>query len=238
MTNSNIKTSPQVYARVGGLAYLIIIITGALGELFVRGTLLVPGNATATSNNILNSTLLWRMGIAGDLIMHICDVILILCFYVLLKPVNKNLAMLAVLFNLVQTSVLVANKLNLFTPVFLLGSSDYQTAFTPDQLHALAYLSIKTHAYGFGVGLIFFGIECLILGYLIIKSDFLPGLLGIFMVVAGLCYIINNFLLVLAPDLSNLLFMIPAFIAEFSLCLWLILKGVNVSKWKEKAAIA
>src|SRR5258708_35304969 len=98
MTTHTLKTSPQVYARIGGILYLLIIIAGALGEIFIRGKLIVSGDAISTANNILTSQSLWRMGIAGDLLMHLFDIPLMLVFYVLLKPVNKNLALLALLF--------------------------------------------------------------------------------------------------------------------------------------------
>jgi hypothetical protein len=239
MANRTVETSPQVYARIGGLLYLIIIVAGILGELFVRGTLVVSGDATATANNIMASPLLWRIGVAGDLIMHICDIPLMLVFYVLLRPVNKNLALLAMLFNMVQTAVAVANKLNLLMAMFLLGDAAYLKALEPQQQHALAYLSVKTHDYGFGVALIFFGFECLVLGYLIFRSGYLPRILGVLMTVAGLGYLTNSFSLLLAPAFAAKLFpgiLLPAFIAELSLCLWLLVKGVNVPKWKEMAS--
>ena len=224
-------------ARIGGIFYLIIIVLGIFGEAFVRSKLIMSGDATATANNIINAPLLWRMGIAGDLIMHVCDLPLLLVFYILLRPVNKNLALLAVFFNLIQTAVLVATKLNLFTALFLLGSADYLKAFEPDQLHALMYLSIKSDGYGFGLGLLFFGCACLVLGYLIFRSGYLPRLLGVLMQIAGLSYLINSFALVLAPGFANMIFpivLIPAFIGELSLCLWLIIRGVNVPKWESK----
>ncbi len=239
MASLNNNTSPQLYARTGGIAYLIIIVAGALGELFIRNTLIVTGDAAATANNIAASPLLWRIGIAGDLFMHVCDVVVILALYTLLKPVNKNLALLAVLFNLIQTAVLVANKMNLLMPLFLSGSEDYLKAFNPQQLQALTYISVKAHGYGFGVGLIFFGFTCLIEGYLILKSGFFPRILGVLMQIAGLCYLLNSFAMILAPGFSNLIFptvLIPSFIGELSLCLWLIVKGVNVSKWNAQLA--
>lgn len=222
-------------ARLGGVLYLIIIVAGTFAEAFVRSKLIVSGDATATANNIMASQLLWRIGIAGDLIMHVCDVPLMLIFYVLLRPVNKNLALLAVLFNLVQTAVLVAYKLNLLEALFLLGSADYLKAFEPHQLHALAYLAIKSDGYGFGIGLIFFGFECLILGYLIFRSGYLPRIIGVLMQIAGLCYLTNSFILLLAPKFASIIFMMPCLVAELSFCLWLIVKGVNVNKWEEKA---
>ncbi|MEP6514247.1 MAG: DUF4386 domain-containing protein [Parafilimonas sp.] len=172
--------------------------------------------------------------------MHVCDVPLMLVFYVLLRPVNKNLALLAVLFNLIQTAVLVATKLNLFTALFLLGSADYLKAFEPHQLHALMYLSIKSDGYGFGIGLIFFGFECLVLGYLIFRSAYLPKTLGVLMQIAGLCYLTNSFALLLAPTFADMIspaILVPAFIGELSLCLWLLVKGVNVPKWEKQASI-
>lgn len=237
MPNHAVETSPQVYARIGGVAYLIIIVAGLLGEMFVRNAIIVSGNAAATANNIIASPLLWRMGIAGDLIMHICDCVLMLVFYVLLRPVNKNLALLGLLFNLIQTAVLVANKLNLLLPLFLLGNADYLKAFEPNQLQALSYLSVKLHGFGFGIGLIFFGFVCLIEGHLIRKSGFLPRAIGVLMQIAGLSYLLNSFALILAPAFADKIFpaiLLPPFIGELSLCLWLLIKGVNVEKWKER----
>lgn len=236
MADRTVETSPQVYARIGGVLYLIIIVAGLFGEAFVRGKLIVSGDATATAHNIMASQSLWRAGIAGDLIMHVCDVGLTLIFYVLLRPVNRNLALLAAFFTLIQTAVLVANKLSLLVALFLLGNADYLKAFEPRQLYALAYLCIKSHGYGFGVGLIFFGCGCLVLGSLIFRSGYLPKTLGVLMQIAGLCYLVNSFALLLAPAFADVLFpaiLVPAFLGELSLCLWLLVKGVNVSKWKE-----
>jgi hypothetical protein len=234
------KFSLQTYTRIGGLLYLIIIIAGMFGEVFVRNKLVISGDVTATATNIIASPMLWRIGISADLIMQICDLPLMLLFYLLLKPVNKNLALLNLLFNLIQTAVLVANKLNLLAAFFLLGNSDYLKAFSPEQLHTLAYLSIKLHDFGFAIGLIFFGFVCLIEGYLISKSGYLPKTLGFLMQAAGLCYLTNSFALLLAPQLATILFpvvLIPCFIAELSLALWLLIKGINIVKWEKHLAL-
>jgi hypothetical protein len=239
--NTNINTSsfsPKNYARIGGFLYLIIIVAGMFAEVFVRNKLMVSGNAAATANNILNNQLFWRIGISADLLMQVCDLPLMFIFYVLLKPVNKNIALLNLLFNLIQTAVLVANKLNLLTALFYLGDAEYLKALSPDQLHALSYLSIKLHNMGFGIGLIFFGFVCLLEGYLIFKSGFFPKTLGILMQIAGICYLTNSFALILAPELANNLFpfiLMPPFIAELSLCLWMLIKGLNVPVWEKLA---
>jgi hypothetical protein len=154
MADHDVETSPQAYARIGGVLYLIIIVAGLFGEAVVRNKLIVSGDATATATNIAASQTLWRAGIAGDLVMHVCDVPLLLVFYVLLRPVSRNLALLAILFAAVQTAALVATKLSLLVALFLLGSADYLKAFEPRQLHALTYVSIRADGYGFGIGLI------------------------------------------------------------------------------------
>ena len=244
MANDFKGTSPQLYARSGGVLYLVIIVAGILGELLVRGTLVVSGDPTATASNILGSQLLWRIGIAGDLLMHVCDLPLMLILYVLLRPVNKDLALLAVLFNLIQTAVLVANKMNLLMPLFLLGDADYLKALDPNQLHAQAYLSIKLHGYVFNVGLIFFGFACLLYGHLISRSGYLPKFLGVLIQIAGLAYLTNSFALLISPTFEAMIFpgiLIPALIAELTLGLWLIVRGVNVQKWRarmEQVAVA
>jgi hypothetical protein len=228
---------PQTYARTGGVLYLIIIAAGMFGELFARGPLIISGNAAATASHISDSVSLWRAGIAGDIVMHMCDIGVMLVFYVLLSPVNRNVALFALLSNLVQTSVLVANKLNLLIPVFLLGDAEYLKALPPQQLQALAYVSLKTHDHGFGLGLIFFGMTCIAFGYLIIRSGYLPKVLGMGMQLAGVCYIINSFVLILFPELAPRLFpaiLLPPFVAELSMALWLLVKGVNLSKWHDR----
>jgi hypothetical protein len=232
ISSKNFENSPQLYARIAGVLYLAIIIAGAFGELLVRNKLLVYGDATATANNIMHSELLWRIGISGDLIMHICDLPVMVILYYLLRPVNRKLALLNLSFNLIQTAVLVINKLNLLAALFFLEDAEYLKSFRPDQLNALSYLSIKLHDFGFGIGLIFFGFVCLIEGYLFFKSRYFPKSIGILMSIAGLCYLTNSFALLLAPQFSSIALLMPCFIAELSLSLWLIFKGVNLSIWK------
>jgi hypothetical protein len=229
---NHMTLSTKMTARIGGLLYLIIIITGIFGELLIRGKIIVSGDAAATAHNIMSSQLLWRIGIAGDLLMHICDIPLILVFYILFRPVNKDLALLVVFFNLVSTSVLVATKLNLVTALFPLGSADYLKTFEPGQLETMTYLAIRADGFGFGIGLIFFAFVCLLLGYLIRKSDLVPKAIGVLMQIAGVCYLVNSFALIIDPAFANTIFpyiLVPSFIGETSLCLWLLIKGVKTA---------
>jgi hypothetical protein len=237
MTNRTVKISAQAYARIAGVLYLINIACGIFGEIFVRGHLVVAGDAATTAHRIMSSEFLFRCGIAGDLIMHITDVPMAVIFYVLLRPVSKDLSLLSALFGMLQTAILCANKLNLVTVLLLLGGTSSLKAFDQNQLQALASLSLSLHAYGFGIGLIFFGMSCLVAGYLMFQSGYFPKILGVLQVMAGVSYLINSFAQLLVPALANKMFpaiVLPAFIGELGTCLWLIVKGVNASKWDER----
>jgi hypothetical protein len=121
-----------------------------------------------------------------------------------------------------------------------LANADYLRVLDREQLQALAHLSIKSHAYGFGINLIFFGCVCIIIGYLIFSSGYLPRFIGVLMQIAGLSYLTKSFALIVSPSFADRLFpaiLLPAFVAEGSLCLWLLAKGVNVSKWKARASL-
>jgi len=238
--NSSIKsveTSPQLYARTGGVLYLITIIVGIFNEAFVKGSIVVSGDATATAANLRSMESLWRFGIAGEMLMIICTVALTLILYVLLRPVNKDLAMLAAFFSLVATAVDSAYSLQLVEALFPLGNATYLKAFTPEQLYAMASMSLKSHIIGFGISLLIFGPFFLVTGHLIFRSTYLPRAIGILYQIGGLAYMVNGFVLVLAPGLAGQIFsiiVIPAFVGETSFCLWLIVKGVNVEKWNAK----
>lgn len=135
--NTSVERSPQRYARIARILYLAIIVLGLFGEMYVRRTLVVSGDVAATSAAISASPFLWRAGIAGDLLMHIFDVPVIVVLYFLLRPVSRSVALFATLANLVQTAVLVANKMTLLVPLFLLEIGSYLKAFSTAQLHAL-----------------------------------------------------------------------------------------------------
>jgi len=236
-----VQISPQIYARTGGVLYLIIIVGGLFGHAFIRDRVIVPGDATATAANIRSLESLWRFGIAAELFMLICTVALALILFVLLRAVSRDLALLAVFFNLVSIALEAASdSLLLLGALFPLGNAEYLRAFEPEQLYALASLSLELNGYGFGVSLIFFGCECLVLGYLIFRSGYLPKALGVLMQIAGLSYLTNSFALLLVPTFADRLFpaiLLPALVGEASLCLWLLVKGVNAEKWKLHARV-
>src|SRR5512133_1355197 len=238
MRNHTVETSPQVYARIGGLAYLITIVLGAAQELFIRGRIIVPGNAAATAVNLKSMESLWRFGIASEMFLGICTIVLTVVMYVLLKPVNRDLALLATFFSLVAIAVEAAYSLQLVEAMYPLGNAAYIKAFTPEQLYAMSSLSLRAHSDGFGIALLLFGCFFPIAGYLIFKSGYFPKAIGILYVIPGLSYLTSSFALILAPAFASRFYFViagPALIGELSLCLWLLIKGVNIPKWEKRA---
>lgn len=236
MTKSTVET-PQTYARIAGAIYLVIIAVGLFGEGFVRQQLIVAGDATATAMNISAAQSLWHMSIGAELAYIFGAVVATWILYLLLKPVNKNLAVLGVLFNVIAIALEAANKLNLIAASLLVENAGYLGAFEPAQRHAMAYFAVQMYQFGFSISLIFFAGWCLACGHLIRKSGYLPAVLGIGLQIAGACYLTNSFALLVAPEVASMLFpaiLLPAFVAESSLALWLLIKGINVGKWADR----
>jgi hypothetical protein len=230
--------SPQRYARIGGLLYLVVIVLGAFAEGFVTNKLIVPGDAASTAHHIMSSPVLWQLGVAANLIVVLCAIPQLWIEYLLLRPVSKHLVLLAVFFNLVSLAVESISKLFLLVVMPTLGNADYLKAFEPRQLQALAYLALKSHDVAFNIALIFFGCTCLVYGYLIFRSGYFPKLIGLLMQMAGLSYLTACFAALFAPAFSDLItpaILLPALIGESSFCLWLLLKGVDIAKWNETA---
>jgi len=231
----SVAEAPRTYARVGGLMYLAIIFLGLFGEAMVRESVVVSGNAEATLRNLMASQMQWRLSIVGDLVMHILDVPLIVIMYYLLKPVDRLLALVATVANVVQTAVLAANKLTLIVPLLLLQKPGDIPASTWEA--TLSFLAIRLHGYGFGIGLLFFGVACLVRGYLVYRSTYFPRTLGLLLALAGLAYLVNSVALLLAPDVAAMLFpaiLAPALVGEGAFCLWLLVKGVDQSAWERR----
>ena len=237
MAIQTVEASPQAYARIGGALYLIIIVLGAFAEGFVANKLVAPGDAATTAHNIMGAPMLWNLSVAGDLIVVLCAVPLLWIEYLLLRPVSKQLILLSVMFNLVSLAVEAVSKLFLLAIMPTLGNARYLEVFGPQQLQVLANLAFKSHDIAFSIALIFFGFTCLVNGYLIFKSGYLPKFIGVLMQIAGLSYLIACFAALFAPTLADQLtpaILVPPLIGESSYCLWLLIKGVNLAKWRER----
>lgn len=222
----------QTYARIAGGLFLVTMVAGFFGELYAPSHIIVSGDAAATAKNIAVSGGLFRAGFAAYLVEAVCDISLSLVMYELLKPVRKDLALLAAFFGLVSTAVFAGAELFYFGASLITGGAGYLKSFSADQLNSLGLLSLKMYGLGGGIFMVFYGLATLIRGYLIYRSGFLPRALGALMALAGAGFIASNFLLVLAPAYASDLLLLPMFVAVVSMTAWLLVKGVDVRKWE------
>jgi hypothetical protein len=234
-----VENAPKTYARIAGVTYLIIIAAGMFG-VSVRERLIVSGDAAATANNIVTNASLFRLGIAADLSTFLLAIPMTLILYALLKPVNRDLALLTVMLNVAQDAIGGVNVLNTYRPLQILGGAGYLNVFSQDQLEALSLLSLNTYSTGFFVAMLFFGVCCVVLGYLIFKATFIPKPFGVLIAIAGLCYVANTVAVILSPAIASALYpaiLLPPFVGELAFALWLTVKGIDVSRWKAQSAV-
>jgi hypothetical protein len=227
--------SARPRARITGAVYLLYFLTAVFGEFFLRG-LVVSGDAAVTAKNILAHPSSFRLGLATGLIAVACYMVLTAFLYHLFKPVSRSLSLLATFFSLVGCGILAFGSLFQLAPLVILGGNQYMNVFTVEQLRALALMFLELNTQAGNVCVVFFGVYCVLIGYLIFRSAFLPRILGVLMAIAGL-----GWLTFLSPALAIYLspyILVLGFLAELSLGLWLLVKGVNVQRWREQASAA
>lgn len=215
-------------ARIAGSLYFIYIVATIFADAS-RTKLVVFGDAIATANNILASEGLFRVSFMSDILAGVLFLLTAWALYVLLKPVNENIALLFVLLNMGGVAVQCLNMLNLFSAVLLLSGANYLQVFQADQLQALAMLFIGLHKNGFMIAQFFYGAWLFPLGYLVFKSGYLPKILGIILMIECFAWLMYPFQFFLFPayELISYLSFAVGFIGEFSLTLWLLIKGVK-----------
>lgn len=229
------ETSPRAKARITGAFYLLTILLGGVGES-IHGRLVVPGDATGTAANILAHASLLRLGFASYMVEMACNLAMTALFYDLLRPVSRSVALLAAFFSLVGIAIKTLSRLFFIAPLVVLGGEDYLGVFTVEQLQALALVLLKVNAQGAGIGLVFFGFYALLKGYLIVKSTFLPRVLGVLGMLGGI-----GWLVFLAPPLAGRLYpyiVAVALLGAAAQITWLLVFGVNEQRWKEQAGRA
>ena len=234
------EASPRLKARIAGGLWLMVIVAG-MTAFVIRSPLIVRGDAAATATNILASESLFRLGFAADLIAGVCYLGVTVLLYRLLKPVSRSLALLAAFFGLAGVAIGSATSLTNLAALILLGGGEYSSAFTTSQLQAVAQMSLRLSFQGFNISMVFFGFQCLLIGFLIVRSTFLPRLLGVLLAIGGSSYVISSFAVFLSPAFGARLapFIVPAaLLGEGALTLWLLVKGVNEQRWKEQATAA
>jgi hypothetical protein len=229
MTNNNNKTSLRMAALIAGLGLFVMVIAAPYAELFVYPKLVVPNNAAETIKNITASKTLFISAILGYLVTFICDVVVAWALYVLLKPVSENLSLLTAWFRLVYTVIALVALLNLVNVIQLLNTADYSTAFEPGQLHAQVMISLNAFRHDWYFGLLFFGIHLGLLGYLVFKSNYIPRILGVLLIIAGLGYLITTLKPYLFPNFNSDIARFT-FYGELIFMLWLLIKGSRIKE--------
>lgn len=225
----------QRYARIAGVLFLLSLVAGGFGEAYVPLKLIVAADAAATAANIRAFDFLFRLGFAGFLIESVCDTALSLILYVLLRPVSKELSLLAAFFGLVGTTLFAVAEVFYFMAPFILEGT-YLKTFSPDQLSALALLSLKFYTYGAAIFTVYYGLAWIFRGYLIFQSGYLPRFLGVLMLIGGLGFVARNFALVLAPTYASGALLLLLFPGGLLLTGWLLVRGVDVPKWEAKVS--
>jgi Domain of unknown function (DUF4386) len=235
MKSSN-QLNIQAYARAAGILFLVTLIAGGFGEGYMPSRILVPNDAAATAANIKANTFLFRLGFAGFLVESLCDTALALTFYVLLRPVDKHVSLLAAFFGLMAAATFAATELFYFMALHWLSDATYLKSFQPEQLQTLALLSIKYHTFGANLFTAYYGVAWIIRSYLIVRSGYLPKLIGVLMGIGGAGFIARNFLLILAPAYASDVLLMLLFPGGLLFMVWLFFRGVNIAKWHERTA--
>jgi hypothetical protein len=230
-----IQTSVKTYSRLVGLFLILSIFGGWFGEMYVPSVMLT-GDAATTADQLRTNDGLFRLGFAAYLVEAFSDVVLAWLFYVLLKPVHRDLALLSAFFGLVSMSLFAVTKMFYFAaPMFLKGSA-YLAAFSPDQLEALASQFLALYAGLSGLSMLFYGTAWILRGYLTFRSVYLPRFLGALMIAAGLGFVAKTLTQVLAPAYSWEALLAPMFFNAVALTIWMLARGVDRSGW-ERATV-
>ena len=234
MKNPIAHMSQRTAAIVAGYAFLIMVIAVGFAYSFTIN-LIVPGDAATTVNNIMESEILFRRGIAGWLIVLICDLVVALALYVFLKQVNKSLSLLTAWLRVVYTTIFGVMLINFLAILHILSGADYLKVFETAQLHSLVLLFFNIFHYGWLFGLVFFALHLFGLGYLVLKSDYVPKIFGILLIIASFGYMVESFGNILLPNYENYeatikaITIVPNTIGELSFAFWLLFKGGKTS---------
>ena len=228
-TWSDEVNSIKATAHRAGAIYFLFMIVAILGE-FVLPSSVVPGDAAATARNIIDAGLSYRMGILTGFVTHLIFIFLVVNLYKLFRDVDRSQALLMVLLVSIGVAVALANLINKFAPLVLLGGADYLSVFTKPQLDALALGFLRLHSSGVTVTTVFWGLWLFPFGILVMKSGYFPRILGILLMIAGFAYVTSSVTSIALPDYRRVVsqVMMPLYIGEVPIIFWLLIKGAKV----------
>jgi hypothetical protein len=218
------------YARIAGVAMLLSIVFGLLGEMILPDRIVVARDPAATAANILGNPTLFRLTFAAYLVEALCDVALCVFFYILLEPVDKRLALLSAFFGIASMVMYAVGQSSFFASYLVLGDSPGMTSFSTDQRNALAYLALRIAGTISWLFLCLYGIASMIRGYLIARSGYLPKLLGILFIIGGACFFLRSATYLLAPKYSSPILLLPMALAGIPTMLWLLFRGIDPAR--------
>jgi hypothetical protein len=233
------ETSARTYARAAGVLFLVLAVLGPFSILYVPSQLVEDGDAAATAANVAADESLFRAAIASDAVIMLTEIAMTAVLFVLFRPVSLVLSVMSALGRLAQTAVMGANLVLHFGVLLVLGGAGFLAAFERDQLDALALLALDLHGYGVYVGQAFFGFSLLVLAVLIHRSGYVPRVFGAPMAVAGAGYLADSFGNFLAPEHEETLGVlvgVTSVLGEVPFFLWLLVKGVDVTRTRTRAA--
>src|SRR5688572_3274802 len=236
MSSPLTETSPSTRGRILAALYLFVIIGGITGQAVISDGLVVSGDAPQTAANIVANKSLYRLGFSIFMLEMAAQAVASMMFYDLLKPVNRSVARASLILGLTGCGIKTMARLFYYTPLLLLDGAPYLSAIPSAQLEALSLAFLRINSQGAAIGLIFFGFEGLLRGWLVFKSGFLPRFLGVLSMVAGL-----GWLTFLWPPLGSQAFVpvaLFAVIGVFATAGWLFVRGVDDAKWRARAALA
>ena len=223
----------QRYAKVAGVLLLVSIVAGGFGEAYAPSRLIVANDAAATVANIKSFDFTYRLGFAAFLIESFADITLALLFYALLKPVSKELSLLAAFFGLMGTALFAFAELFYLAPTLLLTGGQWK-AFSTDQINELVLVSLKFYQFAAMIFSGYYGIAWVVRAYLMFRSGYLPKFLGVLMSIGGIGFLTRNFLLVLAPAYASPLLLMLLFPGALVLMVWLLVKDVDMRLWNAR----
>jgi hypothetical protein len=227
--------SIQTYARLAGVLGLLSVVGGAFGEAYVPNVISVAGDPVATAQRILGHEMLFRWGFAGYLVEALCDAGLTMAFWVLVRPVHRNLAMLMVVFRIISTCGFAASQVLYYGALSTLRSAQTIPALQPEQMDALAYVLLRIASFGGSLFSAFYGFANIVFGWVLYRSVFVPRVFGVGMVLTGIAFALRTFLLILAPAYASGLLLATAAVVFIPFVLWLLVKGVNEEAWRRMA---
>lgn len=219
--------------RFTGFLYLLVIICAGFSQGYVRGSLVVPGDAVTTAANILASEKLFRTGLVTDLIAFLIDAVISVLLYQMLKPFGKTLAMVASALRLLAHPAIGAlNLLNHYLALQVLSGTDFLGAFDVAQLESLSLLFMEAHRYGYLIAGAFFGVHLFLLGLLIFRSKMFPKIFGLLIILAAAGYLMETFGDFLFPGNESWLALVVGFSAalgEVGLTFYMLIIGTRKS---------